>query len=130
MQYNGQEVELITKGYWPEGVTLISSDDGENWNIHQEIVCISNGTAFTGMGDCGCKWQYWAIKPATRRLTNREVAGLCRKEWDLLDGEWVYTHASYQKEYENDPAPQGVTLRAPNSDEWLEPTSELLEVAV
>lgn len=26
--------------------------------------------------------------------------------------------------------PEGVTLRAPNSDEWLEPTSELLEVAV
>ena len=31
MQYNGQDVELITEGYWPEGVRLISSDDGNHW---------------------------------------------------------------------------------------------------
>ena len=132
MQYNGKDVELITEGYWPEGVTLICSDDGIDWNVHGGIVCLHNCVAFYNRGDCGLTWKYWAIlptKPAQRRLTNREVAGICRKGWDLLDGEWVYAHASYKKEYENDPTPQGVMLRAPNSDEWLEPTSELLEAS-
>ena len=130
MQYNGQEVELITEGYWPEGVTLICSEDGVDWNEHGGIVCISDGMPFYKGGYCGQFLKHWALipaKPAPRRLTNREVAKLCRAGWNLLDGEWVYAHASYKKEYENDPTPQGVTLRAPNSDEWLEPTSELLE---
>lgn len=131
MQYNGQEVELITEGYWPEGVTLICSDDWIDWNALFDAVCLHDGCVFYKNAEVGLRWKYWALlptKPAPRRLTNREVAGLCRKGWDLLDGEWVYAHASYKKEYENDPTPQGVTLRAPSSDEWLEPTSDLLEV--
>ena len=132
MTYNGQEVELITEGYWPEGVRLICSDDGVYWNERGCVVCLCSCVAFYKRGDCGQPWKYWAIKPAKqapRRLTNREVAKLCKKGWDTADGEWVYLHWHYKKEYENDPTPQGVTLRAPGSDEWLEPTSELLELS-
>ena len=133
MQYNGQEVELITEGYWPEGVTLICSDDGKTW-LEKKSVCLHKGLclyADRNDGDSSIPWKYWAIlptKPATRRLTNREVANLCKKGWDTADGEWVYLYWHYKKEYENDPTPQGVTLRAPDSDEWLDPTSDLLEV--
>ena len=125
MKYNGQEVELITEGYWPEGVTLICGEYAIT-----DVICLRAGRVITKVGTTALAGQ-WALlptKPAPRRLTNREVAGLCRKGWDLLDGEWVYAHASYKKQYENDPAPQGMLLRAPGSDEWLEPTSDLLEV--
>ena len=132
MQYNGQEVELITEGYWPEGVTLIYSDDGKDWCARTNCVCLAKKMAFsTDFVSVAGGWRYWAIKPtkpAPRRLTNREVANLCKKGWDTADGEWIYLHWDYKKEYENDPTPQGVTLRAPNSDEWVEPTSDLLEV--
>ena len=129
MQYHGQEVELITEGYWPEGATLICSDDGKNWEVKINLNAIVNNRAIS-IGATTRKCNYWAVlptKPAPRRLTNREVAKLCRAGWSLLDGEWVYAHASYKKQYENDPAPQGMLLRAPNTDEWLEPTSDLLE---
>ena len=132
LQYEGQEVECITEGYWPEGVSLICSDDGTAWHRHDGIVCISDGVAFYRRGDCGLTWKYWALiptKPAQRRLTNRELAELVtEKRFSVLDGEWVYHYMTYKAEYENDPTPQGVKIRAPNSDEWLEPTSELLEV--
>ena len=87
MQYNGQDVELITEGYWPEGVTLICSDDGIDWNVHGGIVCLHNCVAFYNRGDCGLTWKYWALlpaKPAPRRLTNREVADLCKKGAQIL----------------------------------------------
>ena len=132
MKYNGQEVELITEGYWPEGVTLIYSDDGISWIERKDCVCLAKSTAFSlSYITNAVGWEYWAFlpaKPAPRRLTNREVGTLCKKGWDTADGEWIYLHWHYKKEYENDPTAQGVTLRAPNSDEWLEPTSELLEV--
>ena len=131
MQYNGQEVGLITEGYWPEGETLICSDDGENWSIHQEIVCISNCTSFYRHGDCGCKWQYWALlpaKPAQRRLTNREIYGLWRKGWDICDNYGTVITPKYSLAVEGCPCTSLITLRAPNSDEWVEPTSDLLEV--
>ena len=129
MQYNGQDVELITEGYWPEGVELICGDDGVRWQS-STFVCLRNMVGFRANGTMSADWKHWALlpaKPAPRRLTNREVAELCKKGWDTADGEWIYLHWHYKKEYENDPTPQGVTLRAPNSDEWLEPTSELLE---
>ena len=131
MQYNGQEIDLITEGYWPEGVTLICSNDGKNWSHRLDVVCLHDEHVFYKNAEVGAHWKYWALlptKPAPRRLTNREVAKLCKVGWDTADGEWIYLHWHYKKEYENDPTPQGVTLRAPNSDEWVEPTSELLEV--
>ena len=136
LQYEDQEVERITEGYWPEGVTLIRSDDGSDFEQFENVVCLRTredgyGVALTKAGHSSAHWRYWAIKPtkpAPRRLTNREVANLCKKGWDTADGEWIYLHWHYKKEYENDPTPQGVTLRAPGSDEWLEPTSDLLEV--
>lgn len=67
--------------------------------------------------------------PAPRRLTNREVAELvAREKFSVLDGEWVYHYMTYKTEYENEPTSKGIKLRAPNSDEWLEPTTALLEV--
>ena len=131
LQYDGQEVETITEGYWPEGVTLVCSNDGVDWINRSGIVCISNGVAFYKDGECGQPWKYWAIKPtkpATRRLTNREVAKLCRAGWDRKRNDQIRTYYGYRSDMENDPVPQGNLLRAPNSDEWLEPTSELLEV--
>lgn len=132
MKYNGQDVELITEGYWPEGVLLIQSNYCDEWNAPScKAICLHNGMAFYIDGHVGRYFEHWAIlptKPAPRRLTNREVSTLCKKGWDTADGEWVYLYWHYKKEYENDPTPQGVTLRAPSSDEWLEPTSDLLEV--
>ena len=131
MKYNGQDVELITEGYWPEGVTLICSDDGKDWNPLLDVVCLHDCHVFYKNAEVGLRWKHWALlpaKPAARRLTNREVAKLCKVGWDTADGEWIYLHWHYKKEYENDPTPQGVRLRAPSSDEWLEPTSDLLEV--
>ena len=128
--YNGQEVELITESYWPEGVTLICSDDGVDWNVHGGIVCLHNCVAFYNRGDCGLTWKYWAIlpaKPATRRLTNREVAKLCRAGWDACVCGTVTSAHEYGIHDENDYV-EDTSLRAPDSDEWLEPTSDLLEV--
>ena len=133
MKYNGQEVDLITDGYWPKGETLICSDDGKTW-LEEKVFFLRDGHAIFDEkenGTCWTNYAYWALlpaKPAPRRLTNREVAKLCKKGWDTADGEWIYLHWHYKKEYENDPTAQGVTLRAPDSDEWLEPTSDLLEV--
>ena len=132
LQYEGQEVETITEGYWPEGVELIASDDGKKWLDGPFAVCLFNGIAFYLKGNSSSKFNYWAIKPtkpAPRRLTNREVAELVTQErFSVLDGEWVYHYMTYKKEFENEPTPKGIKLRAPGSDEWLEPTSDLLEV--
>ena len=137
LQYEGQEVERITEGYWPEGVTLIRSDDGSDFEQFENVVCLRTredgyGVALTKAGHSSAHWRYWAIKPtkpAPRRLTNREAAELVTgKRFSVLDGEWVYHYTTYKAGYENEQAPKGIKLRAPGSDEWLEPTSDLLEV--
>lgn len=136
LQYEGQEVETITEGYWPEGVTLICSDDGIDVRFINAAVCLQTGpdgygAAVAKDGFTTSRWKYWAIKPtkpATRRLTNREMAKLCRDGWDRKYKGRIRTTGGYGEDIENDPIPDGVLLRAPDSDEWLEPTTELLEV--
>ena len=130
MKYNGQEVELITEGYWPEGETLICSNDGKNWSHRLDVVCLHNEHVFYKNAEVGARWKYWALlpaKPAPRRLTNREVAKLCRAGWDACVCGTVSSAPEYSIHDENREA-EDTALRAPNSDEWLEPTSELLEV--
>ena len=129
MQYNGQEVDLITEGYWPEGETLICSDDGKTW-LEGKVFFMRDGHAiFDGKekGTCWTHYTYWALLPAPRRLTNREVAKLCRAGWDACVCGTVTSAHEYGIHDENDYV-QDTSLRAPDSDEWLEPTSELLEV--
>ena len=132
INYNGQELECITEGYWPEGVTLVWSDaNGNVVGTYRDVVCLVDRHAL-GVGHQSVAWDYWAILPpkkAPRRLTNREVAELVTQErFSVLDGEWVYHYMTYKKEFENEPTPKGIKLRSPGSDEWLEPTTELLEV--
>ena len=135
LQYEGQEVETITEGYWPEGVDLICCDGDLIWEEIPNVVCLATGKAYgsaiTRDGFASSPFRHWAIKPtkpAPRRLTNREVAELVTQErFSVLDGEWVYHYMTYKKEFENEPTPKGIKLRAPGSDEWLEPTTALLE---
>ena len=130
MQYNGQEVETITKGYWPEGVTLICSDDGIDWNPLLDVVCLHDCHVFYKNAEVGLRWKYWALlpaKPAPRRLTNREVAKLCKKGWDVYKGGHIGCALWYGEQDENMEVECELKLRAPDSDEWLEPTSDLLE---
>ena len=130
--YNGQEVELITEGYWPEGVTLICGYDGVTW-LEEKVFFLRDGHAiFDGKekGTCWTHYTYWALLPAKiahRRLTNREVAKLCRAGWDACVCGTVSGAPEYSVHDENREA-EDTVLRAPNSDEWIEPTSELLEV--
>ena len=131
MKYNGQEVKLINKGYWPEGVTLICNDgDEKDWVDIDDVVCLRNNYSFRKDGSRSLHWPNWAIKPtkpAPRRLTNREVAKLCRAGWDACVCGTVTSAHEYGIHDENDYV-EDTSLRAPNTDEWLDPTSELLEV--
>lgn len=130
MKYEGQEIELITEGFWPKGVELICSDDGVEWQS-STFVFLYSGRGFRANGTTSAHWEYWAIlpsKPAPRRLTNREVAKLCRAGWDVIcDNEFVNQSHPYYVKYENEEVDDGVRVRAAGSDEWLEPTSDLLE---
>ena len=129
MQYNGQDVELITEGYWPEGVELICGDDGVRW-LSSTFVCLRNMVGFRANGTMSADWKHWAIlpaKPSPRRLTNREVAKLCRAGWDACVCGTVSSAPEYSIHDENREA-EDTAVRAPGSDEWLEPTSDLLEV--
>ena len=133
INYNGQELETITEGYWPEGVTLVYSNNETWWEAGSvNAICLHNGRAFYSDGTCGGVWKHWAIlphKPTTRRLTNREAFGLCRKGWDMLYRGDVAISFIYPLADENEAACEYCEkLRAPGSDEWLEPTNDLLEV--
>ena len=136
LQYEGQEVECITEGYWPEGVELICSDDGHVFNPFENSVCLRTredgyGVALSKNGFTSCVWKYWAIKPtkpAPRRLTNREVAMLCRGGWDVCFNGLIGSKFWYKKNQDDSDIELGVELRTPDSDEWLEPTTALLEV--
>lgn len=128
MKYNGVEVELITAGYWPEGEKILCSDSGISWH-ELPIVCLHNGRAFYTDGDVA-GWKYYALKPAKpapRRLTNREVYRLWRSGWDAMTEHGDIMEPGYSVDRENDLAPDGTKLRATDSDEWVEPTSDLLE---
>ena len=131
MKYKGMKVELITEGFWPEGVELICSDDGVEWHS-STFVCLHSGRGFRSNGTTSSHWEYWAILPpkkAPRRLTNREVAKLCRAGWDVIcDKEFVGQSYSYYVKYENEEVDNSIHVRAADSDEWVEPTSDLLEV--
>lgn len=133
INYKGQELETITEGYWPEGATLVFADDFKNIGEMQKVVCIRNGFAFRNDGSHSARWKYWAIlppKPAKRRLTNREAFDLCNKHgWVCLysDG-YVMRDFGYTNGTENEPLRDFVkSLRAQDSDEWLDPTTDLLE---
>lgn len=128
--YNGQPVELITLGYWPDGIDLICSDDGSVWH-DKRAICLHDGIIFDEDCDTSVMYKYWAIKPAkhaARRLTNREVFELCKKGWDVLSVGKVQNYWPHRLIDENEPTLLNLEkLRAPGSDEWVEPTSDLLE---
>lgn len=132
INYNGQGLEAITEGYWPEGVTLVC-EKNNLFKIFADVVCMRNSRVMLKNGDSyGDKlaFSYWAIlppKPATRRLTNREVLALCRKGWDVCVCGTVSSTPEYSIHDEDEEA-EDTSLRAPGHDEWVEPTSELLEV--
>ena len=133
INYNGQELETITEGYWPDGVTLLHSDGGVEWEAGAvNAICLHNGRALYADGRTGSSWAHWAIlpsKPAPRRLTNREAFELCRKGYDVLYRGDVARYFIYPLADENEAACEYCEkLRAPGSDEWVEPTTELLEV--
>lgn len=132
MLYDGQEVDLITEGYWPDGVTLIARDESSSGlSEYRDVICLHNNMAFLVDGDTSFKWALLAIKPATpapRRLTNREVLGLCRNGYDICYNGFISTAMHYDKNKDDSDVNAGVRLRAPGSDEWREPTTELLEV--
>lgn len=82
IEYKGQELETITEGYWPDGVTLVFCDEYFSVRKCKGVVCLRNGVAPTLSAGCTAQWKYWAVlqpKPAVRRLTNREALALCRK---------------------------------------------------
>lgn len=129
INYNGMELECIESGYWPDGVTLVGTDNGSQFSIIDDAVCLRLVRAIDKNGSTSAHWRHWAIlppKPATRRLTNREVAKLCRAGWDACVCGTVSSAHEYSIHNEKKEA-EDTVLRAPNSDEWLEPTSDLLE---
>jgi len=73
------------------------------------------------------------LKKPSRRLTNREVGELCKKGWDILfDGDIYYGYYPQKVDprVENNFANVNVSsMRAPNSDQWRDPTTDLLETA-
>ena len=133
INYNGMELECIESGYWPDGINMLCTDNNIFESDVQGVVCLRSGVAFLKDGCTTSHWKYWALlpaKPAPRRLTNREAHELCKNGYSILRASgFIIDRNDYYAENENDPLCNSVSkLRAPNSDEWLEPTSELLEV--
>ena len=126
INYNGMELETITEGYWPEGATLISGGG----TCVEKVVCLRAGRVITAVATTlqAGSWAILPPKPAPRRLTNLEVYALWRKGWDILGNGDAVVVPMYCIEDENKICDYVKKLRAPGSDEWLEPTSELLEV--
>ena len=126
INYEGQELECITEGYWPEGVTLIGK-----FGLMADVILLHEGFAHTKNGVTSIPWYKYAIlppKPAPRRLTNLEAFRLCKKGWDVLYKGDVARYFIYPLSRENKAACDYCEkLRAPDSDEWVEPTSDLLE---
>lgn len=129
INYNGMELERIESGYWPDGIDMLCTDNEVFESDVQGVVCLQSGVAFLKDGCTTSRWKYWAILPPCpppRRLTNREVAKLCRAGWDACVCGTVSSAHEYSIHDESEEV-QDTSLRAPNSDEWLEPTSDLLE---
>lgn len=131
IEYNGMKLEEVTAGYWPDGVTLVAVD-GSAHQEYSNVVCLCNSVAFFESGTTSSSWwPNWAIlppKPPARRLTNREVACLCRKGWDVDISGTVFQVHYYYRAQENDLCGDSVRmLRSPDSGEWVEPTSEVLD---
>ena len=124
INYEGQELECITEGYWPEGITMISSAGHSVGGV----VCLQACRILTNVGTTlqAARWAILPPKPAPRRLTNREVAKLCKAGWDACVCGTVSSAHEYSIHDENKEA-EDTVLRAPGSDEWVEPTSDLLE---
>lgn len=131
INYNGMKLECIESGYWPDGITLVLRDRDDNTEpVDVKVICLHNGIAFYADGESSAEWGCWAIlppKPAPRRLTMREVYGLWHKGWAYMKDGFVM-EPGYSVSDEKRYALAGAKLRAPNTDEWLEPTSDLLEV--
>ena len=132
--YNGMELECIESGHWPDGVTLVGSDGCAHIFHERKVFYLRDGHAiFDGKenGTCWTKLSCWAIvppKPSPRRLTNREIHKLWRKGWDIKNGSGLICTPEYTEDVEDIANTAVITLRAPGSDEWVEPTSNLLEV--
>ena len=131
----GIELECIESGYWPDGVTLVMCDvEGQDVRFSVNTIFLHENIALyveDGKRHNTGHWNYWALlppKPAPRRLTNRETYGLWRKGYDFQSNCGTIMEPAHNVQIENCAVPDGWKLRAPNTDEWLEPTSDLLEV--
>lgn len=97
-----------------------------------------------GMWFSGARWNHvypveWnkekvkeALKPKHKRMTNRQLAMWLAKgngEVTMKDEEtWpVRDNFSYGKIDANDPIPASLRVRKWDSEEWIEPTTDLLE---
>jgi len=73
------------------------------------------------------------LKKPSRRLTNREVGELCKKGYDILfAGDIYYGYYPLKVDHRAENSPANVnasSMRAPNSDQWRDPTTDLLETA-
>lgn len=131
INYNGMELECIDSGYWRDGVTLVRGDEiDEMTECELKAICLYENVAMYSDKETSAYWKYWAIlppKPAPRRLTRREVYALWRKGWDYRSASGRVLEPSYMDVDKDELKQQGSRLRAPNTDEWLEPTSDLLE---
>ena len=118
-------MKLQYEGYWPEGVTMISSA-GHSVN---GVICLQSSRILTTVGTTlqAARWAILPPKAAPHRLTNREFMTLCTKGWFFLHDGIVSNNGFYNLEHENEPVFGEYKLRAPGSDEWVEPTSDLLE---
>lgn len=135
INYNGMELECIDSGYWPNGVTLVMCDvEGQDVRFSVNTIFLHENIALyveDGKRHNTGHWKYWAIlppKPAPRRLTKCEAYRLWRKGWDYKNASGRVLEPCYMDSDKDELTHQGSRLRAPNSDEWLEPTSDLLEV--
>lgn len=131
INYNGMELPCIESGYWPNGETLVCGDSPNGETEITGVVCLQSERAFSSNAGVSARYLFWAIlpqKPAARRLTNRETLGLCRKGYDIDILGMVGATFWYTKNQDDEYVSDGTRLRAPNTDEWLEPTTDLLEV--
>lgn len=132
INYDGMELECVDSGYWPDGIDMLCTDVEVFESDVKGIVCLQSGVAFLKDGCTTSRWKYWAIlpqKPAPPRLTNRQLFNLCQNGYAILFNGSVFGYWNYSIDSENNACSAGVTgVRSPNSDEWLEPTRDLLEV--
>lgn len=123
--YNGQQLPTIKEGFWPDGITMIGVRLGDF--IFSGVVCLMDGKVMLKDGTTSSYYKHWAILPPIlpdKRLSNLEVANLCRQGWTVLDNEWVLTTLAYTLEDEDKPCENGIKIRKPLTKEWINPTEE------